>query len=47
MSVVEEMLAANRERPTIHQGMERPARKYEPASELLPWRRPHQIINIR
>ena len=47
MRVVLEMLAAKSDSPMIHHGMDLPARKYDPAFWLLPWRRPHQMMNTR
>ena len=47
MSVVLEMLAANSDRPIMNQGVPRPARKYEPALPLFPFRSPHHTMKTR
>ena len=47
MRVVLEILAANRDRPMMNQGVPLPARKYEPALELLPFLSPHQMMKTR
>ena len=47
MRVVLEILAAKRDRPIMNQGVPLPARKYEPALELLPFFSPHQMMKTR
>ncbi|SBW06858.1 hypothetical protein KL86DYS1_31497 [uncultured Dysgonomonas sp.] len=43
ISVVLDILAVNKEKPTIHQGVERAAKKYDWESEFFPFLNPHQI----